>query len=175
MTTSLGSKVKAGKNKSYKCIPSFNTSGSFTPSVGVNATHGDKVDYLVVAGGGGGGWMLAGGGGAGGYRTAPSFSVSSGSPITVTVGAGGAGNNGTSNSFNGSTGYTGSPPIPELLSQHLSNNGIENVVYNFSVNSSNHNQHIHRLTKYINFHYDVVIFYGGNNESLQYLQYDTRP
>tara|TARA_B110000027_G_scaffold87582_1_gene92865 strand:- start:736 stop:1905 length:1170 start_codon:yes stop_codon:yes gene_type:complete len=75
----------------------------------------------------------------------------------------------------GSTGYTGSPPIPELLSQHLSNNGIENVVYNFSVNSSNHNQHIHRLTKYINFHYDVVIFYGGNNESLQYLQYDTRP
>ena len=75
----------------------------------------------------------------------------------------------------GSTGYTGSPPIPELLSQHLNNDGIENIIYNFSVNSSNHNQHIHRLVKFIDHPYDVVIFYGGNNESLQYLQYDTRP
>ena len=75
----------------------------------------------------------------------------------------------------GSTGYTGTPPIPELLSKHLTNNGIKNIVYNFSVNSSNHNQHIHRLVKYIHYPYDVVIFYGGNNESIQYLQYDTRP
>jgi hypothetical protein len=75
----------------------------------------------------------------------------------------------------GSTGYTGSPPIPELLSQHLSNKGIKNIVYNFSVNSSNHNQHIHRLVKYIDHPFDIIIFYGGNNESIQYLQYDTRP
>ncbi len=75
----------------------------------------------------------------------------------------------------GSTGYTGTPPIPELLSIHLTNSGIDNVVYNFSVNSSNHNQHIHRLVKHIDYPFDVVIFYGGNNESLQYLQYDTRP
>ena len=74
-----------------------------------------------------------------------------------------------------STGYTGTPPIPEMLSNHLSNSGIKNIVYNFSVNSSNHNQHIHRLVKYINYPYDIIIFYGGNNESLQYLQYDTRP
>ena len=75
----------------------------------------------------------------------------------------------------GSTGYTGTPPIPEILSDYLTNNGIENIVYNFSVNSSNHNQHIHRLVKYIDYSYDIIIFYGGNNESLQYLQYDTRP
>tara|TARA_B100000795_G_scaffold172864_1_gene130346 strand:+ start:247 stop:1416 length:1170 start_codon:yes stop_codon:yes gene_type:complete len=75
----------------------------------------------------------------------------------------------------GSTGYTGNPPIPELLSNHLTKKGIKNIVYNFSVNSSNHNQHIHRLVKYIDHPYDVIIFYGGNNESIQYLQYDTRP
>jgi len=75
----------------------------------------------------------------------------------------------------GSTGYTGTPPIPEMLSEHLTVNGIENIIYNFSVNSSNHNQHIHRLVKYIDYPFDIVIFYGGNNESIQYLQYDTRP
>jgi hypothetical protein len=75
----------------------------------------------------------------------------------------------------GSTGYTGTPPIPEMLSKHLDDFGIKNIVYNFSVNSSNHNQHIHRLVKFIHYPYDVIIFYGGNNESLQYLQYDTRP
>ena len=75
----------------------------------------------------------------------------------------------------GSTGYTGNPPIPELLSDYLTKKEIKNVVYNFSVNSSNHNQHIHRLVKYIDHPYDVVIFYGGNNESIQYLQYETRP
>jgi len=49
-----------------------------------------SVEYLVVAGGGGGGDNNSGGGGAGGYRTATGLSVSAGSPITVTVGAGGA-------------------------------------------------------------------------------------
>lgn len=75
----------------------------------------------------------------------------------------------------GSTGYTGTPPIPELLSKYLSESGVQNIVYNFSVNSSNHNQHIHRLVKYIDYSYDIIIFYGGNNESIQYIQYDTRP
>lgn len=60
------------------------------------------VDYLVIAGGGGGGgWgsstVGAGGGGAGGYRTASSFSVATGSAITVTVGAGGSGGTGVAN------------------------------------------------------------------------------
>ena len=75
----------------------------------------------------------------------------------------------------GSTGYTGNPPIPEMINAMLTKNGINNVVYNFSSNSSNHNQHIHRLIKFSEYHFDIVIFYGGNNESIQYLQYDTRP
>ena len=75
----------------------------------------------------------------------------------------------------GSTGYTGTPPIPEMLSKNLTDHGIKNIIYNFSVNSSNHNQHIHRLVKFIDHPYDIIIFYGGNNESIQYLQYETRP
>ena len=47
------------------------------------------VDYLVIAGGGGGGTNHGGGGGAGGYRTATGFSITQGTPLTVTVGAGG--------------------------------------------------------------------------------------
>lgn len=62
------------------------------------------VEYLVVAGGGGGGaWAGGGGGGAGGLRTATGFAVSSGSAITVTVGAGGSASSGNAqNSTSGS-------------------------------------------------------------------------
>ena len=77
--------------------------------------------------------------------------------------------------FGGSTGYTGDPPIPEILSNNLTRNKIKNIVFNFSSNSSNHNQHIHRLVKFMNYKFDLIIFYGGNNESIQYLQYDPRP
>ena len=31
------------------------------------------------------------------------------------------------------------------------------------------------MVKYIDHPFDIIIFYGGNNESIQYLQYDTRP
>ena len=55
-----------------------------------NMTSPSAVDYLVVAGGGGGAGIFGGGGG-GGLLTATGYSVTSGSPITVTVGAGGAG------------------------------------------------------------------------------------
>jgi hypothetical protein len=68
-----------------------------------------SVEYLVVAGGGGGGGWLGGGGGAGGYITATGFSVSSGTPITVTVGAGGAG--GPSNTGPGVRGNQGSNSV----------------------------------------------------------------
>jgi len=61
-----------------------------------------SVEYLVVAGGGGGGADVTdgrvrctGGGGAGGYRTATGYAVTTGSPITVTIGGGGAGGNST--------------------------------------------------------------------------------
>ena len=65
------------------------------------------VDVLVVAGGGGGG-SLGGGGGAGGYRTSTGYSISPGSPITITVGSGGAGSTYTTNGTNGLNSVFGS-------------------------------------------------------------------
>ena len=49
------------------------------------------VEYLVVAGGGGGGYWGGGGGGAGGLLQATGYSITIGTPITVTIGAGGSG------------------------------------------------------------------------------------
>ena len=63
----------------------FNSSGTFTPAVGLSC------DYLVVAGGGGGGSRWGGGGGAGGFRTDTGLSLATSTNYTVTVGAGGAG------------------------------------------------------------------------------------
>lgn len=60
-------------------------SGTFVP----NFTG--TVEVLVVAGGGGGGMDMGGGGGGGGVLTSTTQSVTAGTPITVTVGAGGVG------------------------------------------------------------------------------------
>jgi hypothetical protein len=51
----------------------------------------DEVEVLIVAGGGGGGMDMGGGGGGGGVIYNSSYSVTPGSDITVTVGAGGYG------------------------------------------------------------------------------------
>lgn len=67
-------------------------SGTFTPPAGVTS-----VRYLVVGGGGGGGGITnvnaagAGGGGAGGYRAGTGFTVTPGTPYSITVGVGGTG------------------------------------------------------------------------------------
>lgn len=63
----------------------FTSSGTFIPQFTGN------VEVLVVAGGGGGGMDMGGGGGGGGVLTSTTFAVTSGTPVTVTVGAGGAG------------------------------------------------------------------------------------
>lgn len=63
----------------------FTASGSFIPQ------FSGTVEVLAVAGGGGGGMDMGGGGGGGGVVTSKSYTVSAGSPITVTVGAGGNG------------------------------------------------------------------------------------
>lgn len=68
--------------------PRSAASNSVTPFMPTNPS---TVEYLVVAGGGGGAADDGGGGGAGGFLTGSGFSVSAGSPITVTIGAGGAG------------------------------------------------------------------------------------
>lgn len=62
-------------------VQTFTQSGTFTPSMS------GKVTVLVVGGGGGGG---SGGGGGGGFAQRE-FDVTSGQPVSVTVGAGGAG------------------------------------------------------------------------------------
>jgi hypothetical protein len=67
-----------------------------------------EVEYLVVAGGGGGGLAYGGGGGAGGYRTSTSSTLLTGSPYTVTVGAGGPG---TSINPTVKIGSNGSPSV----------------------------------------------------------------
>ena len=76
--------------------------------------------------------------------------------------------------FGGSTGYNGDPPISDLIENELSNN-FKVKTYNLSSVSSNHNQHLHRLLKYSNLKFDLVIFYGGYNETIQTYLYDPRP
>lgn len=63
----------------------FTSSGIFTPA------FSGTIEVLVVAGGGGAGSDMGGGGGGGGVISNTSFSVTAGTPLTVTVGAGGAG------------------------------------------------------------------------------------
>jgi hypothetical protein len=79
---------------------------SATSSASNSVTPTFSVDYVVVAGGGGGGNGAigadnGGGGGAGGMRYATNFSITQGSAITVTVGAGGAGQTSGNNSVFG--------------------------------------------------------------------------
>ena len=77
--------------------------------------------------------------------------------------------------FGGSTGYNGEPPIIDLIEKKLNKKNIKNKTFNFSSVSSNHNQHVHRLVKYSDLNFDIIIFYGGFNETLQTYLYDPRP
>lgn len=79
--------------------------------------------------------------------------------------------------FGGSTGYYGDPPIADLIKQNLENKlNIKVAVMNYSVVSSNHRQHIHFMTEHLlKYTPDLVIFYGGYNETLQTGFYDPRP
>tara|TARA_Y100001970_G_scaffold7516_1_gene8620 strand:+ start:2821 stop:3879 length:1059 start_codon:yes stop_codon:yes gene_type:complete len=76
--------------------------------------------------------------------------------------------------FGGSTGYNGNPPISNIIQKNLEPK-FKVKTYNFSSVSSNHNQHLHRLLKYSNLKFDLVIFYGGFNETIQTYLYDPRP
>jgi len=71
-------------------------------------TRPTTVEYLVVAGGGGGGGFAGGGGGAGGLLTGTSYPVTTGSTITITIGAGGTCATGYSSGDNGSNTTFGS-------------------------------------------------------------------
>jgi hypothetical protein len=87
---------------------------SFT-SVGTSSltiVRGGSFEYLVIAGGGAGGPTIGGGGGAGGYRVSvpgetsgggasaeSPLSLTTGSVVTVVVGAGGVNSNGGNSQF----------------------------------------------------------------------------
>ncbi len=77
--------------------------------------------------------------------------------------------------FGGSTGYHGNPTIIEIVSEKLSKDNLKNEIINFSSVSSNHNQHLHRLLEFSEYKYDLIIFYGGGNETIQSYYYDSRP
>ncbi len=79
--------------------------------------------------------------------------------------------------FGGSTGYMGDPPIPVVVENRLQEMvNVPVFVANFSVISSNHRQHLHMLVEYLlKRKIDVVIFYGGYNETVQHAYYDPRP
>jgi hypothetical protein len=79
--------------------------------------------------------------------------------------------------YGGSTGYFGSPPIAETLEQELARLWNREVrVYNFSVISSNHRQHVHGMVEnLVGRKVDVVVFYGGANELFLPRYFDPRP
>ena len=79
--------------------------------------------------------------------------------------------------FGGSTGYLGNPPIPDIVKKELEKlTGLSVFVANYSVISSNHRQHLHGIIEFLpQFKPDIVIFYGGYNETLQSASYDPRP
>lgn len=79
--------------------------------------------------------------------------------------------------FGGSTGYEGNPPIPVIVESKLKKLlGISVFVANYSVVSSNHRQHLHAIIEFLPpFKPDIVIFYGGYNETIQSAKFDPRP
>ena len=105
-----------GKSQVAVAASSIGAITEVAPPTTLTITPNPAIDYLVVAGGGSGGNRDGGGGGAGGYLTASAYSVTAGTPMTVTVGSGGAalvantvatGNNGTNSSFAVSTAIGG--------------------------------------------------------------------
>jgi len=79
--------------------------------------------------------------------------------------------------FGGSTGYGGNPPIAKIVEKRLAKLlGLSVFVANYSVVSSNHRQHLHGIIEFLpQFKPDLVIFYGGYNETIQNATYDPRP
>lgn len=97
--TSTGGTVTTNLNNTVR---TFTTSGTFTPSFSGN------IEVLAIAGGGGAGGNIGAGGGAGGVIHNTSYAVTSGSPITVTIGAHGAGGASGGTAANGNNTVFGS-------------------------------------------------------------------
>lgn len=84
--------------------------------------------------------------------------------------------------FGGSTGAYGDPDtpdsltIPEYLEQLLKERLKKDVVViNYSCGGAHHRQHLHMLPEFMpKFKPDIVLFYGGNNETVQAFGDDPR-
>ena len=79
--------------------------------------------------------------------------------------------------FGGSTGYMGIPTIPQTI-ERLLEETLDTVVYvsNYSHISGNHLQHLHYYVEYLlDLKTDLVIFYGGFNETQGTAFHDPRP
>lgn len=74
-------------------------------------------------------------------------------------------------------GSTGEPLSSKLFQEKLSKYMHQKVyVVNFSCISANHRQHLHMLLEVLpKYNPDIVIFYGGYNETVQAVYYDPRP
>lgn len=79
--------------------------------------------------------------------------------------------------FAGSTGYHGHVNlVDELERQMITKLGRRVQFANFSVISANHRQHLHDIIEsHSLFAPDIVIFYGGINETTQHINFDPRP
>jgi alpha-tubulin suppressor-like RCC1 family protein len=118
---------KVASNFNVSSAIHFYDAGNLYPTIPLPPPP--TVEYLVVAGGGSGGYDFGGGGGAGGMLTNVGLAVTSGSPYSVTVGAGGPGNvttngiPGTSSDFNGINPAGGGGGRSFLTSANSNNNG----------------------------------------------------
>lgn len=85
--------------------------------------------------------------------------------------------------FGGSTGAFSDPEtpdsltIPEYLEQRLKERLKKDaVVINYSAGGAHHHQHLHMLLEFMpRFKPDIVLYYGGNNETIQAFMDDPRP
>ena len=79
--------------------------------------------------------------------------------------------------FGGSTGISGDPTIASSIESYL-RDALDTTVYvaNYSVIASNHRQHLHYLLEYcMPVPTDLMVFYGGCNETIGSLLQDPRP
>jgi|GEM_PF-1596738 len=85
--------------------------------------------------------------------------------------------------FGGSTSAYNDPEkpdsknIPQYLEQKLKQKlNKDVVVLNYACGGAHHRQHLHMLLEFLpKFKPDIVVFYGGNNETVQYYEADPRP
>ena len=122
--------VVATSNFTITASDSQSQTASRSFSIQVIVPVVSSVEYIVIAGAGGGGAWLGGGGGAGGLLAGTGYAITTGTPVTVTVGGGGpasssgssVASSGTSSAF-GTVSTTGGGGGASHVSAAASNGG----------------------------------------------------